>query len=216
MKQIGFIYNEIHKRAYSKHISFLCTVTEVWRALFMYDWQICITLNVFMLKLCSPNEQNNNMRFRYRSLNTFLKRYILVLYWLLRCQLFSCGSRRAVSWCSWPAGVWHLYELGRDTLPHLWPETLPLPGQLHVPAGLIHRRDMGRVYEHRVWSCGTLPEGTDTHSLWVHLHTHLFYVYKSQCELKIDHIFFPNTSFWFYCASFVYSKDCSILKIILS
>ncbi len=105
-----------------------------------------------------------------------LKRSILVLYWLLRRRLFSGGSRRAVSWCSWPAGVWHLYELGRDTLPHLWPETLPLPGQLHVPAGLVHWRDMGRVYEHRVWSCGTLPEGTDTHSPWVHLHTHLFYM----------------------------------------
>ncbi len=47
-------------------------------------------------------------------------------------------------------------------------------------------------------------------------HTPVLYVYRSQRELKMDHIFFPNTSFWFYCTSFVYSKDCSILKIILS
>ncbi len=57
------------------------------------------------------------------------------------------------------------------------------------------------------------PEGhcrkvqTHTRYEFIFTHTPVLYVYRSQRELKMDHVFFPDTSFWFYCASFVYPSN---------
>lgn len=129
---------------------------------------------------------------------------------LLRCGFVPSGPRWAVTGCPWPAGLLHLYELERDTLPHLRPQTLPLPGQLHVPAGLIHWRDVGCVHQHSVWDQRTLQEGTNTHTHTLTLDS----LQKCRCDSSILHLCSINrndmwsTVNWMYC----YVKSCKMLN----